>query len=257
MNIQAINIPTKLRIKELVTSIKYKKLYQSNYEVIFELEPRRYLFLYSFGVCVYVNLTPKIANRVSQKLTRLIPGFNIEALDETYRMKVSSDSEIKINHNYILVPEAKLEYLRLVALVLAESVAIESFEKATEPVLTKAFEYSRALKNLGVYPKNQKQLLKFIGFAVATRQEILNNLYIVDTPDETWNSPILEKMYLKLKDQFDIESRYKSLNMSLTSIQESTEIMVDLLQNKKAHTLEIWIIIIILGELLLSLFKIL
>lgn len=252
---RAISIPTKLRLKDLSSFLKYKKLYQSNYEVIFEYTANRYVILYSFGACVLINMPPKDTLRVIQKLQNRIPEFTDFGLDETYRIKIIPDSDIKIVHTHITLPEFKLEYIKILSLILAESVAIESYEQITEAILLETAKYSDGLRSKGVYPTRQKELLKFIGFCISVRQDILSNLYIVDNPDETWNSPILEKMYLKLKDQFDIEPRYRSLNMALNSIQESIELMVNLLQARKSNALELWIIALIAFEIIMSLLK--
>jgi uncharacterized Rmd1/YagE family protein len=173
-------------------------------------------------------------------------------VEDTYNINIVDKAEISIAYTRATLPEFNIDYIRIIALILAESVAMESFENSTEAILDKSLEYSRQLKRQGIYPKNHKDLLRFIGFVLTTRQEILSNLYISSAPDETWNNQVLEKMFIQLKDMFDIEQRFRALNMSLNSIQESIEVMTDLLQNRKSQMLEWLIIALIFAEILMS-----
>lgn len=253
MLVQAVNIPTKIKFKELIGKFKYKRILQSNYEVIFEYKRGQYIVLYSFGVCVCINLPAKVADNLLKKLQTLFPELKENILGDTYRMKIIPESKVKVMHKYTSVPEFNIEYARIVSLALAESVALEYFEYQTEKILDKSAAYSNQLQAKGSYPTNQKELLKFIGFALATRQNILSSLYLTDSPDETWENPVLDKMFLQLKDQFDLDQRYRSINLSLNSIQEGINVMIELIRSHKATVMELWIIGLITFEIVLSL----
>lgn len=254
--IKAINISSKIKFKEIIKNLTYNKTYQSNSEIVYKLGDKNYIVLYSFGVYVLINISYKDEFDFKYCLKTLIEGIDdTNEITENYDIEITPNCDVQIEHNKCILNDFKLEYIRIISLVLAQSVALNFFENNTNEILSKSLEYSKMLKNSGRYPKKQKQLLKFIGFALSVRQEILSNLYVLDTPEEAWNNSELEKIFIKMKEMFDIEPRFKALNMSLNSIQESVEVIVNLLQAKKSNTLEILIILLIFVEIILSLFK--
>jgi uncharacterized Rmd1/YagE family protein len=180
--------------------------------------------------------------------------FALHSYEALYQYCVNKDqcTKLYLKSLGITIPEFKFETVRLATLVLAESVALDAFEQEAEKALNQSLYYSKRLMDKGAYITDEKELLKFIGFAATMRQEILSNLYISISPDYIWDDDNLDKIFKKLSDLFDIEERFRSLNMTLNSIQESIEIMIDLLQNKKSHKLEWMIIILILIEILIS-----
>jgi len=252
--IKAVNITNKIKFKELKKQLTYDKEYESNYEVVFKID-NGFIILYTFGVYTLINLMPKDELDFKCCLEKLIPDFQSSDLTDSFNIEVDPETDLKVEHNKCVIPEFKLEYLRILSLVLAESVAMDAFEDNTADILAESLKYSRELKHHGKYPKNRKRLLKFIGFASTARQEILSNLYISDTPDDAWDDPALEKFFLKLKDMFDLEPRFRTLNMSLNAIQENIDALIDLLHVSKSVRLEWTIIILIAIEIVLTLIK--
>ena len=201
---------------------------------------------------VLVNIDKDDEHRVRMMIKNIVPVDNrsaYEPVEDTYEIVVHSKKGIRVEHNKAIIPKFDLDYIKIFSLVLAESVAIEAFENSTQQILIQSTGYSRELKRTGKYSASKAELLKFIGFVMTTRQDILSNLYISDSPDETWDDFMLEKIFNKMMNMFDIEPRFRSLNLSLNSIQASVEIMVDLLNTKRAHFMELCIIGLIAFEI--------
>jgi required for meiotic nuclear division protein 1 len=247
MIIKAIKILTKTKFKDLIKSISYKPIYQSNYEIAYQLDVESFLIVYSFGVYVLFNINQKdILNDLSEK-------FNSKnAKEDFYNIEIKKKGSIKVDHNQVIIPKLELKYIRIVALVLAQSVMLDMVEEETEKILEASIEYSKALELQGSYQVNKKKLFKFIGFVLTTKQSILNNLYIYDSPNEAWNNPKLENMFFKLKDLFDIQQRYESIKESLTAIQENIAVITNWIQFKKSSMLELWIIILFVVDILMT-----
>jgi required for meiotic nuclear division protein 1 len=226
MHLKAVNIPAKINLKEINKHINYEQVYVSTSEIVFRPNPDQYLIVYGFGVIVLINIPPKTS-------TKLIKKFK--------NMAEPSPHEVEETHE--IVNTEDLREIRIISLILAQSVNLEFFEQLTADMLDKTIVYSRALKKSGTYPTSEKELIKFIGFCATTRQEILSNLYIDGTiPTDAWEDQRLERLFNKLKDQYDLESRFRGLNLSLDSIKSSMEIMVDLVKHRKAMYAE-WLII--------------
>jgi uncharacterized Rmd1/YagE family protein len=87
------------------------------------------------------------------------------------------------------------------------------------------------------------------------KQEIISNLYIVDSPDETWESVMLDKLHQELKLMFEIAIRYRALEYKIKIIQESVDVFVDFAKSRREALLEIIIILLISFEIIISLMK--
>ena len=103
--------------------------------------------------------------------------------------------------------------------------------------------------------ESSEDLIKFIGLCLDTKQEIISNLYIVDSPDETWENVELDKMHSELKTMMEIDIRYRALEYKIKIIQEAVEVIVDLSKSRRETVLELIIILLIAFEILLSLLK--
>ena len=103
--------------------------------------------------------------------------------------------------------------------------------------------------------ESTEDLIKFIGLCMDTKQEIISNLYIVDSPDETWENIELDRMHQDLKSMMDVDIRYRALEYKIKIIQESVEVIVDLSKSKRETRLELTIIFLIGVEIFLTLIQ--
>lgn len=248
MQIKSIKITNKFKFKDIIKSLTYKPLYQSNYEVIYQLGVKSYLIIYSFGVYSLFNVNHK---ETLEDLKERFASQNSK--EDFYNVEVKSKSPLKIDNNQIVIPRLDLKYIRIISLALAQSVMLDTFEEETDRMLEASIEFSKILESQGKYVVSKKKLFKFIGFVLTTKQTILSDLHIYDLPGEIWDDKKLESMFLKLKDLFDIEQRYKGVNAALTAIQENIEVITNWIQFKKSSTLEMWIIILFLVDIVLML----
>jgi uncharacterized Rmd1/YagE family protein len=140
-------------------------------------------------------------------------------------------------------------------MLLAESTALEYYELLIEGLLEKTNRFSRKLQRQGRMLESSEDLIKFIGLCLNTKQEIISNLYIVDSPDETWENGELDKMHQELKVMMEIDIRYRALEYKIKIIQESIEVIVDLAKSKRETLLEIIVILLIMSEIVISIMK--
>jgi uncharacterized Rmd1/YagE family protein len=74
------------------------------------------------------------------------------------------------------------------------------------------------------------------------RNRIIDNLYVLDAPDPTWENEHLDRIDRGMKKAFDIETRFKALDDQLGVVKENLELFAELLQYRESNKLE-WIII--------------
>jgi uncharacterized Rmd1/YagE family protein len=90
---------------------------------------------------------------------------------------------------------------------------------------------------------------------VGTRAEVLSVLHLLDMPDAAWDDPGAERIYHKLRAEFDLVDRYHSLELKLRSVQDTLEVITDVARDRRLLLLEATVVLLILLEILLSLLR--
>jgi required for meiotic nuclear division protein 1 len=91
-------------------------------------------------------------------------------------------------------------------------------------------------------------LKKYMGKTLVLKNRISENLYIFDSPPETWDDENLNRIYCDLKRTFDLKERFIDIQEGLTIVKDNLELFKDLLQYRNSYRLELMIIILILVE---------
>lgn len=210
-----------------------------------------YLFVFQFGSVVFVNVPEAVAREELDKLRAKIEGVLPLTSTETYVIHGGSQTN-HVDFEYVELKKASVDHIRLVAHSVGQSAALETFEVRAEKMLQDTYSLLSNLAATGRLPVYTKRLLKTIGTITATRQNIISNLAVLDTPDETWESKELDKIYRELQQNFDIDTRFRSLDRKLTLLQDNIEILVDLATSRKTNFLETLIVLLIVLEIALA-----
>ena len=124
-----------------------------------------------------------------------------------------------------MVPQLSREYVKICA-VLSLDTALEYYEVLIESLMERTGTFSKRLQAQGRMLESSEEPHQFIGLCLNTKQEIISNLYIVDSPDETWYSRGLSRMHQDLKQMMEVEFRFRALDYKIRIIQESVEVIV-------------------------------
>ena len=105
--------------------------------------------------------------------------------------------------------------------------------------------HTQILEKKGRLAISGKRLTKFIGKTLLLRNRIAENLYIFDSPPETWEDERLDKLYNELKRTFDLQERFRNVADGLGIVKDNLELFRDILQYRNSVFLE-WIVIILI-----------
>jgi len=212
-----------------------------------------YLFVFQFGSVVFFNVPEAVVREELDKLRAKIDSPLPLTSTETYVIHTGSQTN-HVDFEYVELKKATLEHIRLVAYSVGQSAALETFEMRAEKMLSDTYSLLGNLASTGRLPIYTKRLLKTIGTITATRQNIISNLAVLDAPDEIWESKELEKLHRELQQNFDIDTRFRSLDRKLTLLQDNIEILVDLATSRQTNFLETLIVLLSVVEIALALF---
>jgi uncharacterized Rmd1/YagE family protein len=261
--IKAIHIAEKLKLKDLRERFTQPALEFSNYEMIVRYANDSFLFVYNYGSVVFFNVAEDLQEkelssiqeyRVPSDQGRATDMFLLEVQDPSLAPQTTAPGN-KVFFDRVVVSNLSYEIVKIVCMLLAESTALEYYENLIENLLVKTNAFSKTLRRQGRMLESTEDLIKFIGLCMDTKQEIISNLYIVDSPDETWESVELDKMHQELKTMMEIDVRYRALEYKIKIIQESVDVIVDLSKSKRETLLEMIIILLITFEIIISIIK--
>ena len=150
--------------------------------------------------------------------------------------------------------EPTLERLQVVADALAESVVLDHYEtrlarvfEAIEPLAARLQERSR-----GAYP--DRELLRYIGGALLVQQTMVGRVEVGEKPEVLWERPELERLYLRLAEEYELRERHRALERKLEVISRTAQTLLDLVQHRRSLRVEWSIVLLILEEILLTLY---
>jgi uncharacterized Rmd1/YagE family protein len=140
-------------------------------------------------------------------------------------------------------------------MIVAQSAAMEYYERLVDSLFARTDSLVAPLEQRGTVSVRTRQMHRFIGEAISTRNEVLSILHLLDKPDEIWDDPELDRIYGDLRSEFDLVDRYQALERKLRGVQEALELVLDVARERRMWLLEASIAILILVELVLSVWR--
>lgn len=243
----------RLDLKHIKNSLTFESIYADPTELIFEVKNFSWFQVFDYGSIVFFNVDKTLQTDIIGSVRRILALPVNELMSEEIDVEVTQHSSTKVLFDKIIVNQINLDIAKIVMLNVAQSVALDYYIEQTNIMLAQTIYFSNELEEKGRFSIKGKKLLKYIGKALNLKNKIAQNLYIFDSPDITWYDKSLNSLHDQLNRELDIRIRYRSLQESLSIIQENLEIYKDINQHSHSSTLE-WIIIILIAVEILNLF---
>lgn len=211
------------------------------------------LYVFPFGAMVTHDVPPDDRQRLLGRLTQVLPKLTTKVIREEYSVLEDPSTEIGISNGMLHVDKLTPARAGIVALIVAQSAAMEYYEQIVENLFVRTEKLVDRLATRGTGPFRVKPMHRFIGEAISTRAEVLVVLHLLDKPDAAWEDPAMDRIYDELRGEFDLVDRFAALTSKLQSIQEALTLVLDVARDRRLVLLEIVVILLILLEVILSL----
>jgi hypothetical protein len=199
-----------------------------------------------------VEKTPAFTQSPLAEVTRTgrtMRGLTAQVVREDYSVLEDPSFATGIQDGTLHVDRFTPGRAAIVALTMAQSAAMEYYERIVEALFERTNVLVERLEKKGTVPYRTRPLHRFIGEAITTRSEVLSILHLLDKPDATWDDPAMDHIYNDLRAEFDLVDRYGALELKLRSIQEALELVLDVARDRRLVTLEIVVAVLILIEI--------
>ncbi|TAJ20805.1 MAG: hypothetical protein EPO68_05830 [Planctomycetota bacterium] len=253
----AVALAGRVDLARASAALKWTELRRHPYATVFALEGGERLHL--FGLGAFVHEGRKDLDPALRTAIEAATGVRC-LLDtvETYYLSVDPSREAsspRVGWDQVSVPDATGEFVGAVALLLAQSAALERYEHAASKLLDEALALARELAARGRLPHRSGKLVRQLGRITADRLELARWFYLVDRPAETWEDARVASLYDALFANLELAQRHEAMLHKLEAVQRATETVVDLWQVRRGAWLEIAIVALIVFEIALTLWR--
>lgn len=245
-------IADSIDIKSLKTAFTGELIYSDSDELFYGISDDRYIYIFKYGVVSFLNYQAVD----SSSFLRFIEPFCKNRFSETLSDEFVVESgapENKISYNKIEITSADRNVLRMIMLNVSQSVALDYYSEQTTQLMEETNFHTQILEKKGRLAISGTKLKKFIGKTLLLKNRIAENLYIFDSPPETWEDERLDKLHTELKRNFELAERFRNVSEGLGIVKENLELFKDILQYRNSVFLE-WIIITLIAIEVLNFF---
>ncbi|HEX2890685.1 RMD1 family protein [Vineibacter terrae] len=212
-------------------------------------------FVFRYGVVVLVGIDAAAERVLLVSLRgRVVAPEEAPATEEARIVLGGEVNEAAVASETVVLQDATLEHLQVVASVLSKSVVLAHQETAIASALDRIEPFVFQLRDRGGVVTKGPALLRQIGHVLSAMQRMAVRVEAEDKPDLLWDYPQLERLYARLADEYEIVERSRALGRKLTLINESVTSLLQVVDTRRAVRLEWAIILLIAFEILLSLY---
>lgn len=215
----------------------------------------RIAVLFDFGAVVFIGIEATQRDKFIKEILDRVGPEPHAPLTEEYLIEVGTGGSGHVKFDRVVMHEPTLPALKLVSLLLAQSVAMDYYNEDVQEIQRRSDDITFSMRTAGRLPGRVGDLIRFIGTCMETKNDVIATLALFDKPDSTWDDAELDRLYNALRTELEIDDRFRALESKLRMIQENLVLLVDLSQHRSTWRLEMTVVVLIMFEVLISLWQ--
>ncbi|MEY4581486.1 MAG: hypothetical protein RL701_6189 [Pseudomonadota bacterium] len=213
--------------------------------------------VFRYGVVVLFGMRHEDEQRLCASLTVREPLPRPES--ETVEIRVDGDFDVepRIENGVIFVQADDLQHLELIGEALAKSVVLAFHENAISSIFDRIEPLAQNLHDNLDSRERERELLQYIGGALLSEQRMVGRVEVREKPDLLWENAPLERFYQRLEREYELRERATSVERKLGLISRTAQTALDLLEQRSTRRVEWYIVVLIVVEILLTVYSML
>jgi uncharacterized Rmd1/YagE family protein len=211
--------------------------------------------IFRYGAVVLFNATPPEEDAFLQHLRPLVQQPYDRPETETLDVAVDPAVPEGLVGGRLNLSDDGIERLQLLANVLSKSTVLAKYES----IISRSFDlvepFASHLERGSRSSRGARDLLRHIGTTLLSEHDMVGRVEVVDKPEILWEHPELERFYLRLQDEFEIAERHLALEQKLALVARTAHTVLEVFQGRRSLRVEWYIVILIVLEILLSLYQ--
>jgi len=213
-------------------------------------------FVFRFGVVVSIGPAARAHLSVDTLLaTHVVDPTEVEETESATIVVRSGGKDRITAEGQIELEDASHERLLLAATILAHSVVLSRDEILASEAFDHIGPIVADLRENGRVRLSIRPVMRQVGEVIAARHRLMGTAQVDERPDVLWDHPHLDRLYARLEDEYELKERSEVLERKFVALGDFTEVLLDIVQDKRAFRLEAAIIVLIIFEILLTLFN--
>lgn len=212
-----------------------------------------YAVLFKYGVVVMFGLDPMEEAAFLENLQLFVIDKLEKPESESFEIMLDPGEPDGVEQNYIHLKKWDIEHLQAIADIFAKSVVLSYYEARMADIFDRIEPVAERLQHGGPKGKQARDLLKHIGDTLSIQRKMVGQVEVDDKPDILWDKPDLDRLYQRLEGEYELKERHKALKEKLDMVYRTAEVMLGMLQDKTALRLELYIVLLIVFEVIMSL----
>lgn len=213
--------------------------------------------VFRYGVVVLFGMSEQDEAELCASLSVREPLPRPESEQVELRIEHDPDAEPRIENGVIFVPDESLRHLELIGEALAKSVVLAYHESAIASVFDRIEPLAQNLHDNLNSGKRERELLEYIGGALLSEQRMVGRVEVREKPDVLWENMALERFYQRLEREYELRERATSVERKLALISRSAQTALDLLEQRSTRRVEWYVVVLIVVEILLTVYSML
>ena len=250
----AYGFATTFKMRELAPCFTGAKLRQTKTQIVAEYAPDRLAVAFDFGAIIFVNVPGEERARVLGLVqARVATDEPHPPLEEDFLIEVKDGTTPTVRFDRVTVPALEPAFVDVITMLLAQSVSIDYYDEDLQEILGSLDKRTDRLATTGRLPGSSRELTRFIGATMSTKNQIIAALAVLDKPPATWEAEVLDELYGDLRRMLEIDERFRALEYKMRTIQDTLELFLDLGNTRRSYVLELIVVLLILIEVVLAL----
>ncbi len=245
-------IADSIEIKSFRAFFKNEIVHADADELFYQTGPLSFIYVFKYGVICFLNYDEDKIGAFFKLISPYCKNLFEQKISEEFQVETNA-RENKFGYNKIEITDENTEIFRLIMLNVSQSVALDYYYEQTSKLLEETNHHTEVLERKGRLDISGRSLIRYIGKTLNLTNRIIENLYIFDSPPETWEDENLNKIDIGLKRTFDLQERFRNIQEGLGIIKENLELFKDIMQYRNSNLLE-WVIIVLIFLEVLNLF---
>jgi uncharacterized Rmd1/YagE family protein len=209
-----------------------------------------------YGVVVLIGLDALGEDEVLRRIMPRVEGVFDKREEESAVLTSAAGREERVDPDgNICIADRSPARLLVVALVLARSALLAHHERQVAGVLETVEPWAGDLARTGRRRGRRADVIRMIGSALLVEHRVSGRVAVGEKPDLLWDHPDLERLYARLETEYELDERAEVLNRKLGLIAQTARLMAELIDTERSYRLELAIVILILGEIALTLIE--
>ena len=210
--------------------------------------------LFRYGAVVLFDVQPLEQDEFLRQLQPRVQQPTVEPEVEQISVRIDSEAKEVLEGATVLLKDTSGERLEIVADVLSKSVVLARYEATIALTFDRIEPLAAELSKQRTGRQLARELAAHLGSALLIEHQMVGRVQIDDTPELLWDRPDLERLFARLRDEFEILERFTALNRKLELVSRTVQTAHGLLDSRRSLRVEYYIVGLIVFEIILTLY---